>query len=110
MTHMSDVLEGPPDVPVRRIPIRELQQHAARVIRELTEAEESAEITSRGEVVARLIPVSPAERAFAAMIAQGEITPAEGDKDISDIQPLPARKDGVTLSEALEQMRQEEPW
>jgi prevent-host-death family protein len=109
MTHMTAILEEP-SVPVRRVPIRELQQHAARVIRELAEAEEMAEITSRGEVVARLIPVSPAERAFAAMIARGEITSAESDRDISDIEPLPPRTDGISLSEVLMQMREEEPW
>jgi antitoxin (DNA-binding transcriptional repressor) of toxin-antitoxin stability system len=106
MTHMTAILEEP-SVPVRRVPIRELQQHAARVIRELAEAEEMAEITSRGEVVARLIPVS---RAFAAMIARGEITSAESDRDISDIEPLPPRTDGISLSEVLMQMREEEPW
>ncbi|MGD0553781.1 MAG: type II toxin-antitoxin system prevent-host-death family antitoxin [Streptosporangiaceae bacterium] len=106
---MTAILEEP-SVPVRRVPIRELQQHAARVIRELAEAEEMAEITSRGEVVARLIPVSPAERAFAAMIARGEITSAESDRDISDIEPLPPRTDGISLSEVLMQMREEEPW
>jgi antitoxin (DNA-binding transcriptional repressor) of toxin-antitoxin stability system len=107
---MTTIIEERP-APVRRIPIRELQQHAARVIRELTEAEETAEITSRGEVIARLTPVSPAERAFAAMIARGEITPAErSDLDISDIEQLPPRKDGISLSDALIQMREEERW
>ncbi|HEX7163883.1 MAG TPA: hypothetical protein VF223_21910 [Trebonia sp.] len=37
--------------------IRQLQQHAAKVIGELAEDE----ITRRGKVIARLIPVSPAE-------------------------------------------------
>jgi len=106
---MTELLEKPYG-PARRVPIRELQQHAARVIRELAEAEEMAEITSRGEVVARLIPVSPAERAFAVMIARGEITPAESDRDISDIEPLPPREDGISLSDVLMQMREEEPW
>jgi prevent-host-death family protein len=98
------------DQPVRRVAIRELQQHAARLIRELAEAEEMAEITSRGTVIARLIPVSPAERAFAEMVAHGEITPATADRDLSAIEPLPPRDDGASLTEILVQMRQEEPW
>lgn len=96
--------------PVRRVAIRELQQHAARVIRELAEAEETAEITSRGRVVARLIPLTPAERAFAEMIERGEIIPARNPGDISEIVPLPPREDGVSLSDALSVMREEERW
>src|SRR5258707_7652900 len=90
---MTAVLEESP-APVRRIPVRELQQHAARVIDELAQAKEVAEITRRGEVIARLIPVSPAERAFAAMIERGEIIEAASAGDISDIEPLPPREDG----------------
>ena len=100
----------PGSAPTRRIAIRELQQHASRVIRELAEAEEMAEITSRGEVIARLIPVSPAERAFAEMLRQGEVIPAKGAGDLSDIEPLPARDDGVSLSDVLIAMREEERW
>lgn len=69
-----------------------------------------AEVTSRGTVIARLIPVSPAERAFREMIQLGEITPATGNRDISDIEPLPPREDGVSLSDVLARMREEEPW
>jgi prevent-host-death family protein len=96
--------------PARRVAIRELQQHAAQVIRELAEAEETAEITSRGRVIARLIPVSPAERAFAEMVERGEIIPAKNPGDISDIEPLPPREDGVSLSDVLIAMREEERW
>jgi prevent-host-death family protein len=107
MTHMITTLD---EQPVRRVAIRELQQHAARLIRELAQAEEMAEITSRGTVIARLIPVSPAERAFAEMVAQGEIAPATTDRDLSEIEPLPPREDGVSLTDVLVQMREEEPW
>jgi prevent-host-death family protein len=96
--------------PVRRVAIRELQQHAARVIRELAEAEVTAEITSRGQVVARLIPVSPAERAFAEMVDRGEIIPAKNPAGLAGWQPLPPREDGVSLSDALIAMREDERW
>src|SRR5579859_2622175 len=99
MTHMSAaMLERTPGMPVRRIAIRELQQNAARVIRDLAEAEEAAEITSRGQVIARLIPVSSAERAFAEMIEHGEIIRAEQPGGLAGWQPLPARPDGKSLS------------
>lgn len=96
--------------PARKVAIRELQQHAARVIRELAEAEQAAEITSRGKVIARLIPVSPAERAFAEMVERGEMVPARSARDISEIEPLPPRADGALLSESLASMREEDPW
>lgn len=94
--------------PARRIAIRELQQHASRVIRELADAEETAEITSRGKVVARLIPVSAAERAFAEMLELGEVIPAKNPGGLAGWKPLPPREDGVSLSDALIAMREEE--
>jgi prevent-host-death family protein len=94
--------------PVRRVTIRELQQHAARVINELAEAEETAEITSRGRVIARLIPLSPAERAFAEMIERGEVIPARNPGGLAGWKPLPPREDGVSLSDVLIAMREEE--
>jgi prevent-host-death family protein len=105
MEHMA-VMET--ERPSRRIAIRELQQHASKVIRELTEAEEMAEITSRGQVVARLIPVSPAERAFAEMLALGEVIPAKNPGGLTGWKPLPPREDGGSLSDALIALREEE--
>jgi prevent-host-death family protein len=94
--------------PVRKVTIRELQQHAARVIRELADADETGEITSRGRVVARLIPISPAELALAEMIERGEIIPAKNPGGLAGWRPLPPREDGVSLSDALIAMREEE--
>ena len=85
-----------------------MQQHASRVIRELADAEETAEITSRGKVIARLIPVSPAERAFAEMLELGEVIPAKNPGGLAGWKPLPPREDGVSLSDALIAMREEE--
>jgi antitoxin (DNA-binding transcriptional repressor) of toxin-antitoxin stability system len=106
---MTALLEdGSASVPVRKVTIRQLQQHAAKVIDELAEAAETAEITRRGQVIARLIPVSPAERAFAEMVERGEIIPAKNPGGLSGWQPLPPREDGVSLSDALIAMRDEE--
>jgi len=111
MTFMTALLEETPTpAPVRRVAIRELQQHAARVIRELAEAEETAEITSRGQVIARLIPLSPAERAFADMVERGEVIPAKNPGGLAGWKPLPPREDGVSLSDALIAMREDERW
>lgn len=109
MTHMSVATkERERDMPVRRIAIRELQQHAARVIRELAEAQQAAEVTSRGQVIARLIPVSPAERAFAELVARGEVVRAEQPGGLGGWQPLPPRPDGRSLSDELMTLREEE--
>jgi prevent-host-death family protein len=101
---MTETVPGP----ARRIAIRELQQHASRVIRELADAEETAEITNRGKVIARLIPVSQAERAFAEMLELGEVIPAKNPGGLAGWKPLPPREDGVSLSDALIAMREEE--
>jgi len=102
------VTEPKSEMPVRRIAIREFQQHAARVIRELADAEEIAEITNRGRVIARLIPVSPAERAFAEMIERGEIVPARNPSGLVGWKPLPAGSDRKSLSAELMAMREGE--
>ena len=93
---------------VRKVTIRQLQQHAAKVIDELAQAEVTAEITRRGQVIARLIPVSPAERAFTEMVERGEIIPAEKPGGLSGWKPLRSRQDGISLSDALIAMRDEE--
>jgi antitoxin (DNA-binding transcriptional repressor) of toxin-antitoxin stability system len=100
--------EQPASGPPRKVTIRQLQQHAAKVIGELAEAEVVGEITRRGQVIARLIPVSPAERAFAEMLERGELSPAKNPAGLSGWQPLPPREDGVSLSDALIALREEE--
>ena len=94
--------------PARKVTIRQLQQHAAKVIGELAEAEEIGEITRRGQVIARLIPVSPAERAFAEMLERGEVIPAANPAGLAGWKPLPPGEDGVSLSDALIALRDEE--
>jgi antitoxin (DNA-binding transcriptional repressor) of toxin-antitoxin stability system len=106
---MTSLLEErPASGPARRVPIRQLQQHAAKVIDELAEADVIGEITRHGHVIARLIPVSPAERAFAEMLERGEVIPAKNPAGLVGWKPLPPREDGVSLSDALIAMRDEE--
>jgi len=105
---MTVLQDHPAPGPARKVPIRHLQQHAAKVIDELAEAEEIGEITRRGQVIARLIPVSPAERAFAEMLERGEVSPAKNPAGLTGWKPLPPREDGVSLSDALIALREEE--
>ena len=74
----------------------------------MAEADETAEITRRGQVIARLIPISPAERAFAEMLDSGEIIPAKNPGGLAGWQPLPPSEDGLSLSDAFIAMREEE--
>jgi antitoxin (DNA-binding transcriptional repressor) of toxin-antitoxin stability system len=109
MTYMTaEPIE--PEPHVRRVGVRELQKNTAAVIRQLTEAGETAEITNRGEVVARLTPVSPDEALIRAMVAQGEMTPAERPGGLLHRNPLPPRSDGRSAADALSALREEERW
>src|SRR3984885_15512362 len=102
MTFMTSLVEerSAPG-PARKVPIRQLQQHAAKVIDELAQAEETGEITRHGQVIARLIPVSPAERALAELLDRGEIIPSKNPAGLAGWAPLPPPEDGVVLADAL---------
>ncbi len=106
MTTLLD--EQPAPGPARKVTIRQLQQHAAKVIDELAEAEEIGEITRRGQVIAHLIPVSPAERALAELLDRGEVIPAKNPVGLVGWAPLPPPEDGGSLSDALIALREEE--
>jgi prevent-host-death family protein len=109
MPYMSaELIEPQPHI--RRIGIRELQKNTAAVIRELTEVNETVEITSRGEVVARLMPVSPDEALMRKLIARGEMTPATRPGGLLNRKPLPSRPDGRSATDALLALREEERW
>jgi prevent-host-death family protein len=76
-----------------RIGIRELRQHASVYV-DLAEKGYTVDITNRGRLVARLVPVrelgSPLER----LIAAGIIEPAEESGGVGDIEPYPAPSAG----------------
>jgi len=86
--------EAAPRTPARRrIGIRELRQHASVYV-DLAEQGYTVDITNRGRLVARLIPVrelgSPLER----LIAAGIVEAAEEPGGIGDIEPYPASPAG----------------
>jgi antitoxin (DNA-binding transcriptional repressor) of toxin-antitoxin stability system len=109
IAYMTELLqERSASGPARKVTIRQLQQHAAKVIDELAEAQEIGEITRRGQLIARLVPVSPAERAFAEMLERGEVIPARNGAGLTGWQPLPPRDDEASLSDLLIAMRDQE--
>ena len=92
---------------MERIGVRELRQHASRYLARVR-AGETIEVTDRGKPVARLVPVAR-EETWQDLIDAGVIIPAENpNARLEDIEPGPPITDGPTLSEILQQMRDEE--
>ena len=85
-----------------RIGVRELRQHASRYLERVAHGE-TLEVTDRGRLVARLVPVTT--DAWADMIAGGKVTPAEDDTDIAE--ELPGDYD-IDASAALAALRADE--
>jgi prevent-host-death family protein len=61
---------------VERIGVRELRQNASKYL-DKVKAGETVEVTERGQLVALLVPPSPALTARDRLIAEGKLLPAE---------------------------------
>ena len=93
---------------MERIGVRELRQHASRYLARVR-AGETIEVTDRGKPVARLVPMRDDGDDYQALIDAGRIRPKENPNErLEDIEPGPPITDGPTLSEILQQMRDEE--
>lgn len=90
-----------------RIGVRELRQNASRYLARVASGE-TLEVTDRGRPVARLTPVSASADAWEQMIADGRIRPPDDPGDLLDLEPsdLP----GVSASQFLAEMREDERW
>jgi prevent-host-death family protein len=87
---------------MKRVGIRELQQHASGVLRRVR-AGEGIEVTERGHPVAVLIPRRGGS-ALEALRAEGRVTPSEGD--LLDLgPPLPSRSAPSSASARLRRLR-----
>ena len=97
----------PAEVP-HSIGIRELRQHASVYV-DLAEKGQTVDITNRGRLVARLVPVRDAESPLERLVAAGILRPAEDPGSLLDIEPAPPLPEGrPAASEILLQMRAEE--
>jgi prevent-host-death family protein len=96
--------QGKRDRPAQ-VGVRELRQNLSVYLRRV-KAGETLEVTERGQTVARLTPqppetLSPLQR----LIAEGRATaPTRSHKNL----PPPIKIDGVSVSEILQQMRDED--
>jgi prevent-host-death family protein len=105
--HMSATPELRPGA-AKRIGVRELRQHASLYV-DLAEKGYTVDITNRGRLVARLVPVQEPESPLERLFAAGILEPAEDPGDLLDVEPGPPVPPGrPTASEILQQMREEE--
>jgi prevent-host-death family protein len=94
---------------VDSVTVSELNRQTAKVLDRI-KAGESLEISEYGRPVARLLPAAPTTGAplLDRLIAQGRAVPAANPGPIPPTPPRGAPGDGVSLSEALAEMRGDE--
>ncbi len=76
-----------------RIGIRELRQHASVYV-DLAEKGYTVDITNRGRLVARIVPISEAGSPLERLIAEGILEPAEEPGGAAGLDPYPRRPRG----------------
>jgi prevent-host-death family protein len=90
----------------QRIGIRELRQHASIYV-DLAEQGYTVDITNRGRLVARLVPVGEPGSPLERLIAAGIVEQAEEPGGAGGLDPYPAPPPGrPAASEILGQFRQ----
>jgi prevent-host-death family protein len=88
------------------IGVRELRQYASRYLARV-EAGEELGVTNNGRLVARLVPVRDAERSRAALIESGALIPARRASNLLDVNAIAPADPERTLSDILNEMRDE---
>jgi prevent-host-death family protein len=81
--------KGAAPAAAKRIGIRELRQHASVYV-DLAEKGYTVDITNRGRLVARLVPVSEPGSPLERLIAAGIVEPPEEPGGAGDLEPYPA--------------------
>jgi prevent-host-death family protein len=91
----------------KRIGVRELRQHASLYV-DLAEKGYTVDITNRGRLVARLVPVAEPESPLERLFAAGILGPAQDPGDLLDVEPGPPVPPGKpTASEILNELRED---
>ena len=90
-----------------RVGVDELQQHASRYVA-MAKAGKRVPVTEEGELVAYLVPADQPRSVFEQLVAAGKVRRATR-KGIADLLPIPSAPPGEkSLSETLQEMRDEE--
>lgn len=93
------------DEAVTNVGARQLRHELTAILTRVWEGE-SFEVTERGKPVARLVPVRGRESLLERLVADGRLLPAT--RKVGQLpKPLPPVRDGITISEALEEQRAE---
>jgi prevent-host-death family protein len=94
------------DASLARVGVRELRQNLSVYLRRV-EAGETLDVTEHGHPVARLTPLPPQRLSVLdRLIAEGKAFPGKGG-NLAEWQPIDIGP-GPTLSEVLQQMRDED--
>lgn len=90
-----------------RVDVGEFRQDASRYV-EMAKAGRRVPLTDGGEVVAHLVPADQPRSVFEQLVAAGKVQRATR-KGIADLLPIPPAPEGErSLSETLQEMRDEE--
>ncbi|MFI7210643.1 type II toxin-antitoxin system Phd/YefM family antitoxin [Micromonospora maritima] len=92
---------------MKRIAVRELNQHTSRVLARVR-AGETVEVTDRGEPIARLVPVLAGDALLGRMVAEGRATAPTTTGPL----PMPPvlGDPSVDVAAVLAESRDEERW
>jgi prevent-host-death family protein len=90
------------------IGIRELRQHASRYVRMVKDGRRIG-VTNRGTLVAYLVPAEESAPSVARLEAAGDYLPAVGSL-LDLLPPPPAAAGSRPLSEAVQELREQERW
>jgi len=91
---------------MERIGVREVRQNISVYLRRVEQGE-AFTVTDHGRPVAVLTPIPADDDPFAELVAAGRITPPTGG--LAHLRPRPARPGERSLSEVLQEMRDEDP-
>ena len=90
-----------------RVGVDELQEHASRYVA-MAKAGKRVPVTEKGELVAYLVAADQPRSVFEQLVAAGKVRRATR-KGIADLLPIPPAPPGEkSLSETLQEMRDEE--
>lgn len=91
---------------MERIGVREVRQNIS-VYLDRVKHGEAFTVTEHGRPVAVLAPLPPDDDPLAELVAAGLVGPPTGG--LAHLRPAPPLTEGPTVSEVLQQMRDEDP-
>lgn len=90
------------------VSVRELSHNTSAVIRRVNGGE-AVQVTSHGNVVAEITPVSQRERAYAALVSAGVLAGGSGNlSTILAAPPVTLRNEQPRAADALAELRDED--